>query len=73
LACILEQFSAAVHENDDVSKVDKFNNLRSLLDGVAASAIQGFSLTKENYDAAIELLKDRFANTQIIVSSHMDA
>ena len=68
-----DSFSAAVHEYDDISQVDKFNYLRSLLDGVAASAIEGFSLTKENYEAAIKLLKDRFANTQIIVSSHMDA
>ena len=68
-----DSFSAAVHENDDVSRVDKFNYLRSLLDGAAASAIEGFSLTKENYEAAVNLLKDRFANTQIIVSSHMDA
>ena len=60
-----DSFSATVHENNDVSQVDKFNYLRSLLDGVAASAIEGFSLTKENYDAAIKLLKDRFANTQI--------
>ena len=65
--------SGTVHDNDEVSKVDKFNNLRSLLDGVAAFAVEGFSLTKENYDAAIKLLTERFANTQIIVSSHMDA
>ena len=51
-----DSFSAAVHENNDVSQVDKFNYLRSLLDGVPASAIEGFSLTKENYDAAIKLL-----------------
>ena len=68
-----DSFSAAVQENNDVSQVDNFNYLRSLLDGVAASAIEGFSVTKENYDATIKLLKDRFANPQIIVSSHMDA
>ena len=66
-------FSPAVHENVEVSKVDKFNYLRSLLDGAAASAIEGLSLTKENYNAAVNLLKDRFANTQVIISSHMDA
>ena len=38
-----------------------------------AFAIEEFSLKKENYDVAIKLLKDRFANTQIIVSSLMDA
>ena len=43
-----DSFSAAVHENDDVFQDGKFNYIRSLLDGVAASAIERFSLTKAN-------------------------
>ena len=64
-----DSFSAAVHGNVEVSKVDKFNYLRSFHNGAAASAIEGFSLTKDNYDAAVNLLKDRFVNTQIIISN----
>ena len=55
------------------SQVDKFNYLKTLLDGPAVSAIAEFSLTKENYETALELLKDRCPNLQVIVSSHVDA
>lgn len=48
-----------------MSRVDKFNYLKSLLAGPAASAIAGFALTAENYDAAIAI--------EVIVSSHMEA
>ncbi len=68
-----DSYTAAVHSNDTLSKVDKFNYLKTLLEGSAASAIAGFSLTEENYDTALKLLKDRYANSQVIVSSHVDA
>ena len=68
-----DSFEAAVHNNEDVSKVDKFNYLKSLLDGPAASTIAGFTLTAENYETAVKVLKERFGNDQVIVSRHMDA
>ena len=68
-----DSYSTAVHNNNTLSKVDKFNYLKTLLEGPAASAIAGFSLTEENYETALELLKDRYANPQVIVSSHVDS
>ncbi len=68
-----DSYTAAVHSHDTLSKVDKFNYLKTLLEGPAASAIAGFSLTEENYETALKLLKDRYANPQVIVSSHVDA
>lgn len=59
-----DSYKAAVHNNDSLSKVDKFNYLKSLVEGPAATAIAGFSLTEENYEAAHKLLKQRFANPQ---------
>jgi hypothetical protein len=50
----------------------KFNYLKSLVEGNAASAIDGFALTADNYESAVKLLKDRFADSQIIISSHME-
>ena len=61
-----------MHENNDISKIDKFNYLNSLLEGTAALTIQGLTLTAANYDSAIELLKKRFGNTQQIISTHME-
>ena len=67
-----ESFDSAVNQNRDISKVDKFNNLHSLLEGTAASVIQGLTLSEANYDTAIELLKGRFGKPQTIICAHMD-
>ena len=67
-----DSFEAAGHNNSGVSKIDKFNYLKSLVEGNAASAIDSFALTADNYESAVKLLKDRFADPQIIISSHME-
>ena len=68
-----DSFESAVHKNSAISNVDKFNYLKGLLDGPAASCIAGVALTNGNYNAALDLLKNRFANPQLLISSHMDA
>ena len=67
-----DSFNSAVHSNESLSSADKFNYLRSLLDGQAASAIAGLQLTAKNYEDAIEILRSRYGNKQIIISSYMD-
>ena len=67
-----DSFESAVHNNTTISAVDKFNYLRGLLNGPAASTIAGFSLSAANYEAAINLVKERFANRQTIIASHME-
>ena len=67
-----DSFKSAVHENSEISKIDKFNYLHSLLECAAALTIQGLSLTEANYDSAIELLKKRFGNTKQIIATHME-
>ena len=51
---------------------DKFNYLNSLLEGVAKQSIQGLTLLDANYDSAAEILKQRFAKPQQIISAHME-
>ena len=67
-----ESFDSAVNKNPTLSAIDKFNYLKALLEGQAASAIQGLSLSESNYGAALELLQQRFRQTQQILSAHMD-
>ena len=52
-----------------------FNDLRSLLDGLALdlNSLTGLPLTELNYKEATEILTERFGNKQIIISSHMEA
>ncbi|GFQ81743.1 integrase catalytic domain-containing protein [Trichonephila clavata] len=55
-------FKSAIHENENVCKIDKFNYLRSFLGGSAFSLIDGLELTAEHYDHSIDILKERFAS-----------
>ena len=47
--------------------------MRSLLQGEAARAVAGFPLTDANYSHSVEILKERFGQTQKIVNAHMQA
>ena len=67
-----DTFEASVHENENLSRIDKFNYLISLLERSAAEAISGLTLTASNYDDAIEMLKGRFGSKQQIINRHME-
>ena len=56
-----------------LSSIDQFNYLVSLLESSAAEAIAGLTITSANYAEAIQTLKRRFDNPQIIVGRHMEA
>eukprot|EP00731_Ephydatia_muelleri_P023359 Em0015g942a len=68
-----DSFHSAVHSNEDLSNVDKFNYLISFLEGSAAECISGLTLTSANYEEAVAVLKRRFGNKQQIVNRHMEA
>ena len=68
-----DSFSAAVDSSPALSGVQKFNYLRTLLQGEAARAVAGFPLTDANYSHSVEILKERFGQTQKIVNAHMQS
>ena len=63
-------FESSVHGNSELSDVDKFNYLNSLLEGTAAEAVSGLKLTDVHYNEAIAILK-RFKNMQQTITKHM--
>ena len=67
-----ESYESAVHRSRDLSNIDKFNYLNSLLTDAAREAIAGLSLTSANYEEAIAILKKRFGNSQQIKAKYMD-
>ena len=67
-----DSFDSAIHSNTDIANIDKFNYLKSLIERPAARAIQGLTLTNDNYDTAVKILEERFGKRQQIVSAHMD-
>ena len=67
-----DSYNSAIHQNPDLSDIDKFNYLKSLLEKSAADAIAGLALTAANYDEAILILKKCFGNKKQIIGRHMD-
>ena len=68
-----DSFVSAVDENQTLSDVEKFNYLKTLVEGTAAAAIRGLPLTADNYEAAKHILKKRFGQPQIIIDAHMES
>ena len=65
-------FQAAVGKSPNLTGVEKFNYLRCFLEGDRLHAIARFSLTNDNYKEALELLQNRYGNTQQIIAAHMN-
>ena len=67
-----DTFCSLIDQNDCLTDMDKFTYLRSTLVGGAADVVR-LPLVGSNYQAAIACLKERYDDTQRIISAHMDA
>ncbi|GFU35126.1 uncharacterized protein TNCV_174331 [Trichonephila clavipes] len=65
------QFEAAIHNNSNLSDVEKFNYLKSYLIDEAEIAIRGLTLSANNYTIALNIIKERFGRKDLIIDSHM--
>ena len=65
-----ECFVASVSESN-LSEIEKFAYLRGQLTGEALSAINGLSLTSANYAVALDLLRDRFGDVNVLIRAHV--
>ena len=67
----IESFETAVDSNGALSNIQNFQYLKSYLPGQVERCIEGFLLTNDNYREALNLLKERFGNTQLIINTHL--
>ena len=67
-----DSFESSIHHHPDLSDIDKFNYLCTLLESTASEAISGLKLTSTNYRVAITILQKRFGNKHQIITKHMD-
>ena len=67
-----ETYEAAIHNNNRIANVQKFSYLLCYLEKEPKQAIENFPLTNENYIQAWQLLKERYGNPQLIISTHMN-
>ena len=66
-----DQFQSAIHSNNAISDIDKFSYLKSFLCDSAKGCISGLSLSSANYYEALELLKQRYGNPQMLINAYM--
>ena len=64
-----DSFNSAIHEQQTLPAVSKFNYLKSVLKVSASSVIAGIPLTSENYTVAVKLLHERFGRKEAIVEA----
>lgn len=62
-----DSFRSVVHDNDQLTTVDKFNYLKSLLTGAALEAVAGLTLSASNYAEVVAIFEQRFGNRQQII------
>lgn len=67
----LDLFNSLVHENQSLSKIEKFNYLISFLEGPPLSLVQCTPMTADNYEIAFNSLKERYDNKRLIAFTHL--
>ncbi|XP_075162921.1 uncharacterized protein LOC142235555 [Haematobia irritans] len=64
-------FRTVIGEDNDLTKIEKFQHLRSCLTGSALDTIRSLEIIEENYDKAIDLLIKRFDNKRLNFQAHI--
>lgn len=67
-----DSFESMIHSDLLFDEIVKFNYLLSYIESEAKSVIEGISVTKQNYQIAIDLLKERFGRKEVIIFAHLD-
>lgn len=68
----IELFGALIIEDNGLSNIEKFMYLKTYLSGEALKLIEGLELTNDNFEVALNILKDRFENKLFIINTHLN-
>lgn len=69
----IDLFNALVHTNTGISDVEKFNHLKSSLNGQPLSLIRNLKITNDNYFIAYDTIVKRYSNKRLKAKAHWDA
>lgn len=64
-------FRTVVDGDEELTKIEKFQYLRSNLSGPALDSIHSLEINEINYDKAIDILKGRFDNKRLNFQAHI--
>ena len=68
-----DQFSSAVDSKTNIPDVVKFSHLKGVLSKDVQESIRGLLITNGNYSIALKILRGRYANKQVLISSFMES
>ncbi|XP_062533826.1 uncharacterized protein LOC134202861 [Armigeres subalbatus] len=68
-----DTFRSLIHNNQQLTEMDKFTYLRSSLSGEALQEINSVQMSDVNYVIAWEMLEKRYENKKLIVKAHLDS
>ena len=68
-----DQFSAAVDSKTNIPNVVKFSYLTDVLSENIQESIRGLLKTNENYSIVLKILRERYTNKQVLISSYMES
>ena len=66
----IDSYETATNSSSNLNNIEKLNYLRCYLEGDVLHTIPGLTLTNENYNKVLDLLKNRYGNPQLIISAH---
>jgi len=64
-------FTTLIHENERLSKVQKLHYLKLNLYGEAETLLKQYTVTEANYEAAWQILQDRYCNKRILIKTQL--
>ena len=65
-----DSFDTTVTRNPSLEDIDKLNYLRAQLRGEAKDVIAGLEVTSASYTVAVDLLKERYSDKQLMIDAH---
>ncbi|XP_071581393.1 uncharacterized protein [Temnothorax nylanderi] len=68
-----DTFEKLIHQNGDLTEIEKFHYLRSSLKDKAAEIIKSIDTTTDNYCDAWAAVKERFDNKRWVIQKHIRA
>ena len=69
----IDSFSRIIDENSSLADIEKFYYLRGLLKGKAKMTLEGLTLSEDNYQEALNLLKARFGDKKLLQANFVDS
>lgn len=68
-----DTFEAIINQNQKLSNVRKFQYLQASLQGDALNVIRSLEISNDTYEIAWKLLKKRYHNKKLMISTHIKA